>query len=495
MSDAIERAVSSPPRWDEVGTAPALTGLRRRSLAPLDVLAPSLAAAKPAATALVLPVLLTAYVGPGAWLSVVIAVAGALLLCSVIEQFTSRMVTSGSLYTFVVTGLGPWAGVVTATAMVVGYSFAAGYALTSTGLAGRALVAHQMGATPTFDLFDAGAVLLIGLGCGQVLVRRVTAFTAVTLLIQVVTVVAVGYLLVLVGPQVGGTDLFSLAGADPVRVTGGAAVVLALLVGFECSASLGAEAARPFRSVPRSMRVAVLVTGGLSLLTTLLLGGDSGPLLDALRHSVRIEHLWFPDGGFGLTLFRVTRILSLLACALAVWAAMTRLVFTLALEGLLPRRLAETHPRYATPYQAVRWTGPLVIVPGVLLLLGDHGLQSVIASLLDTSGLVMMVAYLLVCVAAPSFLNRLGELTGRSVAAAVLAVLVLAGAIVCSIAWQESRGDAAYSRLVALSVVPVATCWYAALRRLRPDALRRAGLHDGTIAADTWRAGDPGPGA
>src|SRR4051794_39832630 len=129
MTDAISRAVASPPEWTEVSRSPMLPGLRRRQLAPLDVLAPSLAATKPAATALVIPIILTGFVGRGAWLSVVIGVVAALLLRHVITEFTSRMVTSGSLYTFVVRALGSWAGLVTAVSMIVGYGFACGYAL------------------------------------------------------------------------------------------------------------------------------------------------------------------------------------------------------------------------------------------------------------------------------------------------------------------------------------------------------------------------------
>lgn len=80
MTDAIKRAVASPPEWVDVGRSPAIPGLRRRHLARLDVLAPSLAATKPASSALVVPVVLTGFVGPGAWLSVVIGIVGPLLL-------------------------------------------------------------------------------------------------------------------------------------------------------------------------------------------------------------------------------------------------------------------------------------------------------------------------------------------------------------------------------------------------------------------------------
>ncbi|MET3962303.1 amino acid transporter [Marmoricola sp. OAE513] len=490
MHDAISRALHDRPESEGLGTTPALEGLRRRSLASADVLAPSLAATKPAATALVVPVVVTAFVGPGAWLSVVLAVLAALLLRRVIDEFTSRVVTSGSLYTFVVRGLGAFAGLMCAVAMLLAYAFASGYALTNAGLTARSLAAQDMGVTGPFELGDVLVVVAIGLGCGLLLIRRVSTFTATTLVIQIVTVASVLVLVVAVlaaGP--GLAEPFSLEGADPLRIAGGASIVLAMLVGFECSASHGAEASRPFRSVPRAMTSSLLLTGALSLLTTLVLTADPAAMLDALHQSVRMEAIWFPEGGATVTtLFRVVRILSLIACILAIWAAMTRLVFTLALEGALPPALRRTHDRHHSPYLAVLWTSPLVIAPGAFLVAADHPRQTVLASLLDTSGLVMLVAYLLVCLAVPVFLHRLNEVSAPALIASALGVVVVLGAMACNIWLQGERGDTAMVAVVALVVVPVAIGWYRALLRRRPAALRRMGVHDQSIAADAWSA-------
>lgn len=405
-----------------------------------------------------------------------------------ITEFTARLVSSGSLYTFVVRALGSWAGLVTAVSMIVGYGFACGYALTSTGLAVRALSRPGVAATPTFEVADVLVVLGVGIVCGLLLMRRVSTFTLVSLVIQIVTITCVGVLVtVVLLADRDFTAALSLADADPVRVVGGASIMLAMLVGFECSASTGAEAAQPFKSVPAAMLRSVLITGFLCLATTVALSADPVNALDSLNRSIRIEHVWFPDGhSSALVLFRVTRILSLIACTLALWAAIARLVFTLAHEGVLPARLAKTHPRLLTPQRAVLYTAPLVIAPGALLVASDHSLVSVVASLLDTSGLVMLIGYLLVCIAAPVFLTQLGELTWRPVLTAIAAGTMVLVAIVGNLYLQDERGDAGFVVLVAAAVIPAATCWYVALRRRRPLTLTRMGLHDETIESDAW---------
>jgi amino acid transporter len=488
MSEAIDRALAQPPEWAGLSTTPSLPGLRRRALLPLDVLAPSLAAAKPAAAALLVPVVVTAYVGPGAWLSVVVAVMIALLVRSVLGEFTSRVVTAGSLYTFVVRGLGAWAGLITAVAMVIAYGFGSGYALTSTGVAVHALGHPHTSGPVTLGLTDVLLVLAVGIGCGLVLIRGVSTFTSVTLVIQAVTIAAVGVLVTVVLLSDGdlGQSL-SLSGASPARIVTGATLVLALLAGFECSASHGAEAAQPFKSVPRAMTVSVLVTGILCLVTTIALAADPAASLQALHHSVRVEHVWFSDEQTtAIVLYRATRVLSLVACTLAMWAAMTRLVFTLAREGVLPSVLARTHPRLLTPQRAVLITAPLVIVPGAVLVSENHRLQVALGSLLDTTGLVMLVVYLLVCLAAPAFLVRIGELTGQALAVSAATAGVLVVALSTHIAWQPERGDLAFVAGVAATVIPLATLWYVVLRLRRPAVLDRMGLHDQTIASDSW---------
>lgn len=464
-----------------------MEGLRRRQLRSIDVLATAVAATKPAVTSLIAPIVVVSYVGPGAWLSIVVATLVALLLRSVIAEFTARVATAGSLYTFVVRALGAWPGLVTATAMLTAYALAAGYALTSVGLVIRAMTT-QPGPVPTaYGAADVWVVAVVGVCCALVLLRRVTTFTTMTLAFEAVGLAVAAGLVVAVLHR--GGDLaaaVSLTGAEPGKVLGGATIMLALLVGFEIPASYGAEAARPFKSVPMAMRASLLVAGALTLVTTIAVAADPTVWLAGFPASVRVENLWFPGGDtLYVWLIRVARALCLTAAALAFWSAVARLSFVLALEGALPRWLARTDDADSGPKTAVLCSAPFVAGPGLILVATDDRIRHVLASLVDAAGLLMMIAYLLVCVAVPVFLDRIGELSLRPLLTSAATGVLMLIAMASNLNWMHERGSVTLVVIVAGAVLPVATLWYGALRRQHPGVFERMGLHDQTIADDT----------
>src|SRR5690606_11472029 len=124
-------------------------------------------------------------------------------------------------------------------------------------------------------------------------------------------------------------------GADPLRVLSGAALIMTITVGFESSAALGVEAARPFRTVPRSLQGTVLVTGVVFLASVLVNSGPVGERGASRGH-------WFAPGRVHSVadgLVTLVLVLPFATLALCAWVAATRLVFSLAREGLLPRSL------------------------------------------------------------------------------------------------------------------------------------------------------------
>src|SRR6476619_713891 len=61
--------------------------------------------------------------GNGTWLSFVLATIGLLVVSFNINQFARRSASPGSLYTYIVKGLGPTAGVICALSLVLAYLF------------------------------------------------------------------------------------------------------------------------------------------------------------------------------------------------------------------------------------------------------------------------------------------------------------------------------------------------------------------------------------
>jgi amino acid transporter len=67
--------------------------------------------------------LIVALAGNGAWLSFVIGMIGLVFVSININQFASRSASPGSLYSYIVKGLGPTAGVICGWSLVLAYLF------------------------------------------------------------------------------------------------------------------------------------------------------------------------------------------------------------------------------------------------------------------------------------------------------------------------------------------------------------------------------------
>jgi amino acid transporter len=108
----------------------------------------------------------------------------------------------------------------------------------------------------------------------------------------------------------------------------------------------------------------------------------------------------------------------------------------------------------------------------------------VLADLLTISTVGYLVAYLLVCLAAPLFLRRIGELTPAPVVITAVLVPVLLVVLVAYVvsAW----GGVVPAAIAVLGVAGLA--WLAWLRWRRPAQLAGIGAYDETVTADVLSA-------
>ena len=109
---------------------------------------------------------------------------------------------------------------------------------------------------------------------------------------------------------------------------------------------------------------------------------------------------------------------------------------------------------------------------------------TVFGALVSVATLGFLAAYLLVCVAAPRFLARIGELTRGIVVASVLASAALV-AIVVVVLVHAGTG----LLITVAALVAVGVGGWAVLRRRRAAALRTMGVYDETTTADVLAAG------
>jgi amino acid transporter len=124
-------------------------GLKSHCLSFGEVLAQSFAVIAPTTIAASNIGLIVALSGNGTWLSMVIGLIGLVFVSININQFASRSASPGSLYSYIVKGLGPTAGVICGWCLVLAYLFTAmsvlcGFANLSGAFIGHLGVLHRV---------------------------------------------------------------------------------------------------------------------------------------------------------------------------------------------------------------------------------------------------------------------------------------------------------------------------------------------------------------
>jgi amino acid transporter len=129
-------------------------------------------------------------------------------------------------------------------------------------------------------------------------------------------------------------------------------------VGFEATAIYGEESKDPKRIVPRATLIAVIGIGVFyTFITWMTVSGSGKEQSVALASgSDPFELLYSPTreyvGGWGVTVFEWLVVFGSFACALAIHNSAARYLFSFGRDGLLPRRLGETHPAHHSPWIA-----------------------------------------------------------------------------------------------------------------------------------------------
>jgi amino acid transporter len=462
-------------------------GLDRRNLGPLEVLAQSVSSAAPAAAMAAAPAIAATTAGSATLWAFVVATVVALLIGSCIGRFTRRMAVAGSLYSLTAKGLGPVAAFTSGVALLVGYGMLAMAALTGSATYVEALLARLGVVTTGSGPVLMAALVALGLLVTAGVLARVRLSARVVLLVEAVSItlmVVVFVVLLSVAPPAPAS--VPQPGPGLGGIAAGVLPALSAFIGFEAATALGVEARRPFRTIPRVVMWTAGVAGVLYLFATYTqLVGFAGTSLGLAAATEPVPALAIALGQPWLAVVLDLGIaMSFAACTLATLNALVRVVFSMARDGIAPATLGTTHRRLRTPHVAIAVVLPVVVVvPVVLLATGLSGAQ-VLAGLLTLSAVGYLVAYLLVCLAAPLFLRRIGELTPAPVVVTAVLVPVLLAVLVAFVvsAW----GGAIPIAIGAFVLAGLG--WLGWLRLRRPAQLRSIGVYDETVAADVLGA-------
>ena len=484
---ALERAIAERQPLAGLDSTSPLHGLRRRNIGAWDAAAQSVAAVAPAGVVLVNPLALGQRAGSSAFVSLVITLIIAVLLAVTISVFARRMASTGSLYTFVTRGLGPVAGVIAGVALALGYGGIAVSTLMSASRRTVALLEHATGVAPAGWALP-GVIAMFGvliaavIACGLRLSTRVmlvieSAAATTILTFSFVVLHSTGWNLAALAPDLS-------AAFDSGDVLTGVGVALVAFIGFESGTALGPETRRPLATIPRALLWTVLGVGALYLIgAAAQLSGGANLDDTADPAALPLVHLAAELGLAGLEpLVDLIIALSFLACALATTTALVRLAFAMSREQLLPPSFGHTWSRFGTPA-----AGAALITAGVtaapLIWFAVNGTGEGIRSYTSPAAVTgYVVASVLLCIAAPVFLLRIGEFTWR---AAIMALVCAAALGAVLVHYVTAAPEPLVAGLVLAAALACAAILACLVRMRRRGLAGRLGLYDSPVSSDS----------
>jgi amino acid transporter len=250
------------------------------------------------------------------------------------------------------------------------------------------------------------------------------------------------------------------------------------------------EAQRPFVTVPRAIRWTPVALG---VLYTFAAAMQSTGTIRAGIGSVPIVLTLPASAGSGATALSIVMELGItaswFACVIGSTTALSRTLFAMGREGVVSERLGRAHRRFRTPHVALCAAMPIIVVVPVGYLFIAGSSRDVMLGLLALSAHGYVGAYLLVCLATPAFLHRIGELTrtplliGITTAVLMIAIIVWAALTLDSPVWIAT---VVYALLLATGLA-----LFALRRRAVPDLAQRVGVFDETVSGDVFADYNP----
>jgi len=360
----------------------------KRSLSVWAAVGLSIALMAPSMAANINPQASATTAGRAVPLTFLIAAVGVLLVAYSFVRLCQYFHHSGSVYAFVGATLGPRAGVVAGWGLLGTYTFYAVVTASAAGIFGTAFL-QEVGAWPNPPTWApwilVSVVLALVLLLAVIPARRGAGVllsvegTTVALILIVTAVVLVR----LLAGNAPGHQHFTLSVFQPTPGTGVSAIFLGVVfgflsfAGFEAAATLGEEANRPTRDIPRAI-FGVAVFGGVYFVIVTAVemmgfGADAAgvkaftnsPSLLGDLGSTYVGH-WVGD------LITLGTTFSAFGCLLACVVGGARLLYALSRDTAGPRGMGKSNSRWGTPAWA---TLVVVLAAGVIV-----GIQAAVAA-------------------------------------------------------------------------------------------------------------------
>ena len=466
------------------------TTLRRNTLNTPEVFAQSVANMSPTGAMALLPLLVFATAANGTWLSFAIAIVLMVFVGYCAAQFSRRANSAGSFYVWVTQGLGPGAGHTAGWALQLGYVATGVATILGFGIFGADFLNRVSGGAIAADnrwvlavLFVVDFVVPLTVA---IMDMRLSARTSLTL--ETISVALILVLCIAIWVHKGGifdTSQLSLSGVGTSGVVVGVVLAIFAFVGFESAGSLGMEARNPYRTIGRAILTSSIGVGLFYVVVSYSqVFGFAGTKPGFSKSTAPLPDLANIVGLNALApIMDIAIVLSLFACTLACINASARIAFTMAHDGMGVPALTRTHGSRRTPHIGI-WVVaiPMVVAAVVPVVVGSSAVDVTSwVGTLATYG--FMLAYALVSLGAPVFLNRLGVFNPLAMVVGAIGVLSMAFVFWANWLPQLIPGGA-FSALsgvffwlpyIFLAWTVVGLAWYFVARSRNPELVRQVG--------------------
>lgn len=315
--------------------------------------------------------------GPGVIVSFLLAGIAAGLAALCYAELASAVPVSGSSYSYAYTTLGEVVAVGVAACLLLEYGVAtAAVAVNWSGYLNKLLsqvlgfqLPQALSAAP-WDTqpgyVNVPAVLLIAM-CALLLIRGASESAKVN---AIMVMIKLGVLVVFAVVAFTAFDASHLRDFAPFGVSGigsAAGTIFFSYIGLDAVSTAGDEVDNPQTTMPRALIGALLtVTGAYVLVAVAALGTQPwqnfagqqeaglATILDNVTH-----------GGWAGTILAAGAVISIFSVTLVTMYGLTRILFAMGRDGLLPATFAKVHPRTMAPV-----SNTVIVAVAVALLAG-----------------------------------------------------------------------------------------------------------------------------
>jgi amino acid transporter len=304
-------------------------------------------------------------------LSVGLALIACICAATAIGQLAKLFPSAGGMYTYAAGSLGSWAGFLVAWLFILFEPLVAPFLYLEFGWAMGEVMKNEVGWDYTGQWWI--WVVLMTVIVFLLTYRDIRLSTTAGVILGAFEIGIFGALaLWMLLSNAGDLNVQPFnpnhAQGDWSGVFKGMVFAILAFIGFEAAAPLGEEAKNPRRTVPRAVVGSAIAIGLFYVLCSYawVFGAGFNNFVDQATGADPWRNLGKVFWSTGWILVFLAICNSIAANSNAAVNAGTRVFYALARNGLAPRPLAHTHPRFKTPHVAIIWMSAFALVLSLL---------------------------------------------------------------------------------------------------------------------------------